>query len=45
VIQRASFPPVHLAELNWEAFYQQRMAQSAAQQAQSPESGLILPTQ
>ena len=23
VIQRASFPPVHLAELNWEAFYQQ----------------------
>ena len=45
VIQRASFPPVHLAELNWDAFYQQRMAQSAAQQAQAPESGLILPTQ
>ena len=42
-IQRASFPPVHLAELNWEAFYQQRAAQQAAQ-TQS-DSGLILPTQ
>ncbi|MFZ9345539.1 MAG: protein-export chaperone SecB [Burkholderiaceae bacterium] len=47
VIQRASFPPVHLAELNWEAFYQQRLAQGAAQSgsAGAPESGLILPTQ
>ena len=44
VIQRASFPPVHLAELNWEAFYQQRRAQSAAQ-SQASDSGLILPTQ
>ena len=43
-IQRASFPPVHLAELNWEAFYQQRAAQNAAK-ATSSDSGLILPTQ
>lgn len=43
VIQRASFPPVHLAELNWEAFYQQRLTQSASQQAS--DSGLILPVQ
>jgi len=43
VIQRASFPPVHLSELNWEAYYQQRLAQSGAQQLQ--DSGLILPTQ
>jgi preprotein translocase subunit SecB len=42
VVQRSSFPPVHLAEINWEAFFQQRMAQLAAQQA--PEgSGIILP--
>lgn len=43
VIQRASFPPVHLAELNWEAFYQQRLVQSGAQQ--TSDSGLILPVQ
>ncbi|MBU3725522.1 MAG: protein-export chaperone SecB [Burkholderiaceae bacterium] len=43
-IQRASFPPVHLAELNWEAFYQQRVAQQATRTS-SADSGLILPTQ
>ena len=47
VVQRSSFPPVHLAEINWEAFFQQRMAQLAAQQAtQEPGtegSGIILP--
>jgi preprotein translocase subunit SecB len=30
VIQRAGFPPVHLSELNFEALYQQRLAQQAA---------------
>ena len=33
VITRAGFPPVHLAEINFEAFYQQRqqaLAQAAA---------------
>ena len=33
LIQRSSFPPFHLAEINWEAFYQQKqakMAESAA---------------
>ena len=37
VISRAGFPPVHLAEINFEAFYQQRqaaMAQAAAAPAQ-----------
>lgn len=29
VIQRAGFPPVHLSELNFEALYQQRLAQQA----------------
>lgn len=43
VIQRASFPPVHLAELNWEAYFQQRASQ--AQTSPASESGLILPTQ
>ncbi len=47
VVQRSSFPPVHLAEINWEAFFQQRMAQLAAQQATqepgSEGSGIILP--
>ena len=32
VITRAGFPPVHLAEINFEAFYQQRQ-QALAQQA------------
>jgi preprotein translocase subunit SecB len=48
VIQRAGFPPIHLAEINFEAFYQQRLAQQRAeQQSQAPQSqqspGIILP--
>lgn len=43
VIQRASFPPVHLAELNWEAYYQQRLSRQATSAAS--ESGIILPPQ
>lgn len=31
VIQRAGFPPIHLAEINFEALYQQRIAQEQAQ--------------
>lgn len=46
VIQRASFPPLHLAELNWEAYYQQRLSRQASPQAAgASDSGLILPTQ
>lgn len=48
VISRASFPPVHLAELNWEAFYQQRLSKEAASgvsSGSSSDSGLILPPQ
>jgi preprotein translocase subunit SecB len=41
-ISRATFPPVHLAELNWEAFYQQRLAQAGANSA-AQDSGIILP--
>ncbi|MDF3035523.1 MAG: secB [Paucimonas sp.] len=34
-VQRAGFPPVHLAELNFEVFYQQRLQSMAEQQAQA----------
>ena len=30
MIQRAGFPPIHLAEINFEALYQQRLQQQAA---------------
>ncbi len=33
LIQRSSFPPFHLAEINWEAFYQQKQAQRAESDA------------
>lgn len=32
VITRAGFPPIHLAEINFEAFFQQRLQAAAAQQ-------------
>ena len=38
-IQRTGFPPIHLAEINFEALYQQRVAQMQAEQG----SGLIVP--
>jgi preprotein translocase subunit SecB len=40
VITRAGFPPIHLAEINFEAFYQQRLqalAQAAQPQIAVPE--------
>ncbi len=33
VIQRAGFPPVHLAEINFQAMYQQQQAEAAGQAA------------
>ncbi|RJG03395.1 protein-export chaperone SecB [Noviherbaspirillum sedimenti] len=44
VITRAGFPPVHLAEINFEAFYQQRLQSLAQQQeAQQNAAGLVMP--
>ena len=53
VITRAGFPPVHLAEINFEAYYQQRLqaalesAQAAGQVTPVPGSngsaGLVMP--
>lgn len=43
-VQRTGFPPIHLAELNFEALYQQRlMQQQQEQQAQPKGAGIILP--
>ncbi len=42
-VQRTGFPPIHLAEINFEALYQQRLAQQQAEQEASKPSGIILP--
>ncbi len=42
MISRAGFQPVHLAEINFHALYEQRMAQDGQAQA-SNDSGIILP--
>jgi preprotein translocase subunit SecB len=42
MISRAGFQPVHLAEINFHALYEQRMAQGGQTQA-SNDSGIILP--
>jgi preprotein translocase subunit SecB len=42
MITRAGFPPVHLAEINFEAFYQQRL-QALAEQQQQNSPGIVMP--
>jgi preprotein translocase subunit SecB len=37
VIQRGGFPPVHLAEINFQAMYEQQQAQAAAASADAPQ--------
>ncbi|MFJ7567300.1 protein-export chaperone SecB [Herminiimonas sp. NPDC097707] len=41
-ITRAGFPPVHLSEINFEVFYQQRL-DALAQQHATNGSGLVMP--
>ncbi|MFC7516307.1 protein-export chaperone SecB [Herbaspirillum sp. GCM10030257] len=44
MVTRAGFPPVHLAEINFEAFYQQRLQALAEQQQQEAGgAGLVMP--
>lgn len=46
LITRAGFPPVHLSEINFEAFYQQRLQALAEQQQNAQQqsgAGLIMP--
>ena len=40
IITRAGFPPVHLSEINFEAFYNQRRESAAQQQT---GAGLVMP--
>lgn len=40
MVTRAGFPPVHLSEINFEVFYQQRQAALAEQQG---GAGLVMP--
>jgi len=49
-INRTGFPPIHLAEINFEALYQQKLQQEAQEAAKSGatnggtgDSGIILP--
>ena len=42
LISRSSLPPLHLAEVNFQALYEQRLEELAQQQGQE-ESGLVLP--
>jgi preprotein translocase subunit SecB len=47
-ITRTSLPPLHLADINFQGLYEQRLAEqgqpeAAAPNDQSNESGLILP--
>jgi preprotein translocase subunit SecB len=38
IVTRGGFPPVHLAELNFQAMYEQQQSQLAQQQAAQPSS-------
>ena len=37
IVTRAGFPPVHLAEINFQAMYEQQQAEAAQQVAASPQ--------
>ena len=41
LITRTGFPPVHLSDINFEQFYQQRLAAAQEQAAKQNGSGII----
>jgi preprotein translocase subunit SecB len=43
MVTRAGFPPVHLSEINFEVFYQQRLQAMEQQQQGGAGQGLIMP--
>lgn len=43
LVSRAGFQPVHLAEINFHALYEQRLQSQSATPAPSNDSGIILP--
>lgn len=45
VVQRAGFPPVHLAEINFQAMYEQQQAQTAQASAEQAAIATPAPTQ
>ncbi len=45
VVQRAGFPPVHLAEINFQAMYEQQQAQTAQAAAEQGALATPAPTQ
>jgi preprotein translocase subunit SecB len=42
VVQRGGFPPVHLAEINFQAMYEQQQAEAAAAAAATPAAPQII---
>lgn len=42
IITRAGFPPVHLSEINFEVFYQQRLEAFARQQQEQNGAGIVM---
>jgi preprotein translocase subunit SecB len=42
IIQRAGFPPVHMAEINFQAMYEQQQADAALSMPQMPEAPQII---
>ncbi len=42
VIQRGGFPPVHLAEINFQAMYEQQQAEAAMSPVATPEAQQII---
>ncbi len=43
IITRGGFPPIHLSEINFELFYQQRLEALAQQQQAEGGSGIVMP--
>ena len=43
LISRSSLPPLHLAEVNFQALYEQRLQEMAQQQGQGSDSGIVVP--
>ena len=43
VVQRAGFPPVHLAEINFQAMYEQQQAQAQAAQVAAEQAAIATP--
>ena len=43
ILTRSGFPPIHLSEVNFEAFYQQRLQALAEKQSEIPADSTVVP--